>query len=167
MTSLKKRIVWLLGKKRKFGSSLIDLHIKKIDEGDWACTIDQARGAYAGFWTALGCTLLSDRQFFFPEPDSDAKDFIIAVRLDAGDENELLKSPWPNGNMVANDVTSFEVSDHGDPVDCNATMHWGFGKRGLNNLSPCGRLVSTLWLKDADKRRGSIETRVYQLGGEG
>jgi hypothetical protein len=68
--------------------------------------------------------------------------------------------------LVAQEKVAFEINSSGDPSACKAEPRWGFGPRGLNNLSTCGRLLSMLWLKDALGKQGSMETRVYAVGDE-
>ena len=59
---------------------------------------------------------------------------------------------------------TFKINGSGDASECNAVETRGFGTRGLNNLSPCGRLLSILWFEkapqDTPQRQGTFETRV-------
>lgn len=159
----RRRISWLLDDPRAFVSSAIEADVRIGSDGRKRCKVSYAEGGYAAFWTVTACSFFGDTDYFLNGNATVTKRFVIAARLDAGDGSAFLSRPWPQGKPIAQETVAFEVNKNGDPANCTARDSRGFGPRGINNLSPCGRLLSSLWLKDAFEKHGTMETRVYML----
>jgi len=159
-------LIWLLSDPRPFASSRLRAHLTVAEGRIQSCDVIGSEGPYAIPWTATGCFVLKDRNYNIT-PGLASADVTIEVRLNAGDESILLSEPWPAGDPVATQKVAFSINGKGDPVGCTPVQSRGFGEPGMNNLSPCGGLLSNLWFEDPAKgstpRRGFIETRVYVL----
>jgi len=158
-----RRINWLLDDPRPFASSMVDAEL----QAGQPCRVVRAEGAYATWWSSVACTFFADRKYLLGTNAATNKVATVSARLDANDGRSFAVRPWPNGTMIAREIVSFEIDQKGDAIKCRASVSTGFGPRGLNDLSPCGRLVSSLWLKKAEGKRGSIETRVYLAADDG
>lgn len=160
-------LIWLLDDPRPFASSSLKVRMT-VQDGRWrTCEPVGGEGPYVQAWSAEACVVLSDVQLAFPDSASRALNAEIEVRLDAGDQASFLSNPWPSGEPVALKKIAFSVNEKGDPIACATVEARGFGPDGLNNLSPCGGLLSGLWFKSppagATPPKGTIETRVYVL----
>jgi len=131
------------------------------------CGIERSDGPYTQNWSGSACSILSDRSYYFANRANDSLTAIIEVRLDANDQLPLLQEAWPVGTVIASEKVSFVINASGDASECTAIESHNFGPRGLNNLSPCGRLLSVIWFAPPEQRgterRGSFETRVVVL----
>jgi TonB family protein len=157
-------LIWLLSDPRPFASSRLRAHLTVAEGRMQSCDVVGSEGPYAVPWTATGCFVLEDRNYEFMSGLTSA-DVTMEVRLDAGDNAMLLGEPWPAGDPVAVQKVAFSINGKGDPIGCTPVESRGFGEPGMNNLSPCGGLLSNLWFEDPAKgvrpRHGFIETRVY------
>jgi hypothetical protein len=160
-------VTWLLADERPFASSSIRARVTISNGRKQSCEILRGEGAYIVPWSALACGIFGDVGYYFGTSADRSLNAIIEARLDAGDGASLLNEPWPSGNPLAVEKVSFEVNRSGDPTGCAPLEGRGFGERGLNNLSPCGRLLSILWFKTRPNSKkalkGTFETRVYAL----
>jgi TonB family protein len=163
-STYRRRLTWLLTDPRPFASSAIEAQVHLEADGSRQCQISGAEGAYSVAWSVVACRFFGETGYYFNTYAVGAHRFVITVRLDAGDQSDFLIRPWPKGKMIAQEKVAFEINKTGDPSGCKAELQWGFGTRGPNNLSPCGPLLSSLWLGDAFQKQGSIETRVYLVG---
>jgi TonB family protein len=158
-------LVWLLTDPRPFASSSIRTRVTIRNGRLQSCEVVRGEGAYIAAWSALACNIFSDVEYYFGAAADRPLSAIIEVRLNAGDRAPLLGEPWPTGNALSSEKLSFVVNRDGDASACTPLESRGFGPRGLNNLSDCGRLLSILWFKvprhAASPASGIFETRVY------
>jgi TonB family protein len=162
-----RAVIWGLTDPRPFASSAIRARVTIAAGKAQSCQLIGGEGPYVAFWSAFACTVFSDAAYYFAERSRDSLTALIEVRLDAGDDAPFLKTPWSSGSELAHEKIRFTVDSEGDPASCAPVESHGFGRRGLNNLSPCGRLLSGLWFADAPNataaRNGIFETRVMLL----
>ena len=152
---------WRLTEPRKFESAYLLTRLSLRNGKVKDCTVTEGAGSYLTFWSSLVCTFLVDAKYYFGARQSG--DAIVEFRLDAGDGADVLKKRWASENATARERITFAINEKGDASQCDATDQYGFGARGLNNLSPCGRLLSILWFESAPAntpRKGTFETRV-------
>ena len=129
------------------------------------CEVEAVQGPYADLWSRTGCSFVGDASYFFAGTSNASADAVVQVTLNP--QNTPLSTPVTPiaGTPVAVERIEFEINGSGDPVNCKAVEQHGFGTRGLNNLSPCSRFLSSLWFRvpRGVPRQGTIETRVYIL----
>ena len=157
-------LLWGLTDPRPFASSMISARVS-IEHGRFTrCEVIGGEGPYVAYWSALACYTFRDPAYFFGARKDENLDATIEVRLDAGDGAPFLHRPARGGLLSAEEKVSFAIDAAGAASNCTPLISRGFGPRGMNNLSPCGRLLSTLWFKDPPKnappKRGLFETRV-------
>jgi len=156
--------VWGLTDPRPFASST--LRVRLAIEGDRVtrCDVVGGEGPYVAFWSGLACAVYRDVGYYFAARRQDKLSAVVDVRLDAGDNAPFLREPWISGNEIAAERISFKINDKGDASECTPVETHGLGTHGLNNLSPCERLLSGLWFEHAPtgapRRSGLFETRV-------
>jgi TonB family protein len=159
-----RTLIWLLSDPRPFASSRLRAHFTIADSRMQACDVVGGEGPYTAAWAAMGCAVLSDAKYDFLAGLRSAN-VTMEVRLDANDRAILLDEPWPAGEPVAVQKITFTVNGKGDPVGCTPVESRGFGERGMNNLSPCGGLLSNLWFENPPRGtppwKGTMDTRVY------
>lgn len=159
-------MLWALTDPRDFASSSLETHVRVQDGKLAGCRVVGGDGPYVAYWSALACDIYSDVAFYFggQKPSLNA---LVAVRLTAGNSDQPAAAlPWPDGTPIASEKIAFTINSNGDPSGCRAIETSGLGHRGLNNLSPCGRLLSDLWFKkpvNGSTRSGIIETRVVAI----
>jgi len=157
-------LIWVLNDPRPFSSSRLSTEVKVANEHLNDCTVISGDGPYLAYWSGLSCYVYKDVHYFFGQRAAEDMSAVIDVRLNAGDGAPFLKAPLPSGDVIAAEKLAFTINKSGDASDCTVIQAYGFGSRDLNNLSPCGRLLSGLWFKDAPggatPRKGIIETRV-------
>jgi hypothetical protein len=160
-------LVWMLNDPRPFGSSGVKARLSIQGGRERSCKVVGGDGPYVAPWSAVGCWVFSDVQYYFGDASSKPLDATIEVRLDAGDQAPFLAESWPSGEPLAVQKIAFTVDENGDASSCTPVENRGLGARGMNNLSPCGGLLSKLWFEDAPTgtpaRKGTIETRVYVI----
>lgn len=164
LSTYSRPLIWMLNSSRPFGSTVMKAHVSNSGGRQRSCSIIGGQGPYVSLWSTLGCLIFSDVQFYFGVAAQKSLDATIDVRLDAGDGAPFLSEPLPAGDPLAIQRITFVVDNSGDPVGCTLVQNQGFGARGMNNLSPCGGLLSNLWFqvpKGLSNRHGTIETRVY------
>jgi len=160
-------LIWLLSDPRSFSSSTIKARLTIAGGREKSCKIVGGDGPLAAAWTGLGCAIFSDVEYYFGKSAPNSLEATIEVRLDAGDKSPFLDQAWPSGKPIAEQKIAFDVDDEGSPSGCTPVESRGFGPRGMNNLSPCGGLLSSIWFEDpppgTPTRKGFLETRVYVL----
>ncbi len=157
---------WILDDPRPFASSALEARLAVEDGKVSDCAVTRAQGPYSDLWSTIACSFFRDADHYLGDKARKVKTALIAVRLDAGDQDALLGQPWPDYPLVSRQRVEFTVNKEGDPSDCKIVIEQGFGPAGLNTLSMCGRLLSDLWLKKATNRHGTFETRVYAVEGD-
>jgi TonB family protein len=158
---------WGLTTARPFESSTLTARVR-IDEGALQeCEVVGGEGPYVGFWSTLACWVFSDVHYYFGQHSDEPLTASIDIRLDSGDHAAFLDRPERSGKRIAEEKIAFTISRKGDASQCAPLESSGFGPRGLNNLSPCGRLLSALWFvdppRDAPPRGGTFETTVTAI----
>lgn len=163
-------LLWGLTDPRPFASSMISARVSIQNGRFTSCEVIGAEGAYTAFWSALACMTFKEPAYFFGARKDDTLDGIIDVRLDAGDGAAFLRRPASPGRVTAEEKISFAIDAEGNASKCAPLISSGFGPRGMNNLSPCGRLLSVLWFErpknGASPRNGVFETRVTIQGAD-
>jgi TonB family protein len=159
-STFRRTMRWVLGDARPFASGSLDARLDIVDGRLAGCDVT-AKGGYVAYWSMTACSFFADTAYYFGSNAATVRHARIAVRLDAADQDPLLDEPWPDGQPISQQRVTFTINKEGDPSECKILLDRGFGPRGLNNLSPCGRLLSDLWLKKAKGRHGTFETRVY------
>ncbi len=154
---------WVLGDARPFVSGSLQARLDIFEGKVIGCEVTAAKGGYVAYWSMTACSFFADASYYLGSNAATVRRAIIAVRLDAADQAPLIAEPWPDGQPISQQRVAFTINKEGDPSDCKILLDRGFGPRGLNNLSPCGRLLSDLWLKKAKGRQGMFETRVYSV----
>jgi TonB family protein len=164
LSRFSRPIVWLLNDARPFASSRLKTEVHIENRRLLDCTVVSGDGAYLAFWSAHACTTYRDVGYFFGARADESRSAMIEVRLSAADGATFLDQPWPSGELLAKERLTFKINRSGDASDCSVIESYGFGSRDLNNLSPCGKLLSIIWFealkKGAAVRQGVIETRV-------
>jgi TonB family protein len=165
-----RALVWGLTDPRPFASSTLTARVRIADGSLEQCEVVGGEGQYVAFWSAVACNFFGDTDYYFGDRSKDSLSAIIDVRLDASDNSPFLEKPWRSGPIIAGEKVTFAINNSGDASSCVPVESHGFGRRGMNNLSPCGRLLSVLWFKNPRKgntaRNGVFETRVVQIGSE-
>lgn len=164
-----RTLVWGLEDERPFASAVLRTHLRLAGGHVASCEVIGGEGPYVAFWSGLACPFFRDVNYYFGSRSQEAIDATIEIALDAGDNAPFLQQPQLSGTVIAEEKIAFTINASGDPSACTPVESRGFGPRGLNNLSPCGRLLSTLWFVGAPKgtppRRGFFQTRVVEVGG--
>lgn len=164
MSRFSRPIIWLLSDPRPFASSRLNTIVRVEGKRLRECTVTSGDGPYLAYWSAHACTTYLDVGYFFGAHANEARSAVIETRLDANDGATFLDQPWPAGELIAKERLKFTINQSGDPSGCSPLESFGFGSRDLNNLSPCGKLLSILWFQSAESktavRSGVIETRV-------
>lgn len=156
-----RRVGWLLTSRRAFGSSLVTVAFDRVGDARPTCRVVAAEGPYAALWSATACSVVVDTGYVLHAAPPGSGTFLMTTRLDAGDASPIAARPWPDGTPIAEETIDFTVGDDGSPGQCTARSASGWGPRGLNNLSPCDRLLSQLWLKGKGQT-GVLRSRVYR-----
>ena len=162
-----KRFAWLLTDARNLASSTLTAQLRMDSGIPLGCEITGGDGPYTLFWSMSACSFFRDADHWLGARKSENMRVSIEARLDAGDAAPFLQKPWSSGEVVAAEKISFIVKGEGDASSCTATEVRGLGPRGLNNLSPCERLLSALWFKKpkaGQPRGGVLEIRVIKIG---
>ena len=158
------KLNWGLTDPRPFASSTLVAHVAIRDGRMRDCKIVGGNGPYVIYWTSIACAVFSDVGYFFGQHSRESLEATIEVTLDAGDQNPTTTGLRRAGEIIAIERLQFTINGKGDASNCRPLESRGFGPRSLNNLSPCGRLLSGLWFEDAlpntPPSRGTIETRV-------
>lgn len=158
---------WRLTDEQPFASGTLRVRMSVDDGRVYGCQVEGGEGQYVAFWTSFACSIFGDGKYYFGDRATGSFDALIEVRLDAGDGAIFLQQPWRAGTPIANEKVVFTVNSSGDASECTPLESHGFGPRGLNNLSPCGRLLSTIWFAPPAKaemvRKGTFETRVIAI----
>ena len=162
-------LMWGLTDPRPFASSRILARVSIAAGRFTGCEVVEGQGPYLAYWSGLACPTFRDAAYFFGDRRNETLNATIEVRLDAGDGAPFLNQPARTGELVAEEKVAFGIDATGSANNCRPIISHGFGVRGMNNLSPCGRLLSILWFekppKGAPSRKGTFETRVTLLGG--
>jgi len=158
---------WRLTDEQPFASSMLRIRLQ-VDSGRVTrCKVEAGEGQYVAYWSSFACSIFRDFKYYLGEHASRSVEALIEVRLDAGDGATFLQSPWADGTAIAAEKVAFTISPSGDASECAALERHGFGPRGLNNLSQCGRLLATLWFAPSatagGARKGTFETRVVAV----
>ena len=158
-----RRFNWRLTEPVTFASSYLVANVS-FEEGRLQdCDVSEGAGPYVAYWSSLACTFLADVPYYYGGRAS--ANAVVEFRLDAGDRADFLTKPWTAKNPAATERISFAINSSGDASNCTAIEQVGFGNRGMNNLSPCGRLLSILWFQKAapaaNAQMGTFETRVF------
>jgi TonB family protein len=159
-------LIWILADERPFASSKVKARLRVENGRQVSCDVIGGEGPYVAPWSAMACLLFRDTNYFFGNSADRTLDATIEVRLDAGDRAAFLSEPWPAGEALASQRISFSINAKGDATECTPIDSRGFGRRDLNNMSPCGNLLSSLWFARPiikGPQKGVIETRVYAL----
>jgi TonB family protein len=161
-----RRFNWRLTDPIKFGSAFLRVRVS-LNEGKLReCGVKDGAGPYLAFWSSSVCTFLADTPYYFGARRSG--EALVEFRLDANDQADFLRRPWISKEAAALERIIFTINDNGDASQCSASEQYGFGTRGLNNMSPCGRLLSILWferaMRNTPQRTGTFETRVFLEG---
>lgn len=129
------------------------------------CDILRVSGPYEDIWRRTACSFLTDTPYFFKASAISSANAVVEVKIDPREPSEKGPTPQTSDTPVAAEKIAFEIDGGGNPVNCKPLEQFGFGPRGLNNLSPCGRFLSSLWFEVSPgmPKRGTIETRVYML----
>ena len=158
---------WRLTDEMPFGSAAMRTRITLEIGQTRICDIEQAEGPYTELWSSAACSIFGDRTYYFGGRAKESLTAMIEVRLDAGDRAPLVQQPWPTGTVIASEKVAFVINSAGDASECASIESHGFGPRGLNNLSPCGRLLSMIWFAEPAEpgtvRKGVFETRVIAV----
>lgn len=156
--------IWGLTDPRPFASSSLRVRLAIADGAVKRCDVVGGEGPYVAFWSGLACSVYGDVGYYFPSRRQGTLAALVDVRLDAGDNAPFLKEPWISGDEIAAEKIAFTINNEGDASACAPIETHGLGSRGLNNLSPCERLLSGLWFESsppgAATRKGLFETRV-------
>ena len=157
-----RRFNWRLTEPVKFASSVLVVRVSLEGGRLQNCEVTEGAGPYLAYWSSHVCTFLSDSSYYYANRESG--EAAVEFRLDAGDQANFLRKPWIKTDVSARERITFAVNEKGDASDCRPEEQYGFGRRGLNNLSPCGRLLSILWFEPAPRGApqlaGTFETRV-------
>jgi len=162
-----RRVTWRLTDEQPFASATLRARMR-VDQGRvLGCRVERGDGPYVAFWSGLACSIFRDPKYYFGDRASGSFEAVIEVRLDAGDGAPSLVQPWSPGSLVSYEKIAFTISPEGDAGECIPLERHGFGPRGLNNLSECGRLLATLWFAQPEQpgpvRKGTYETRVIEI----
>jgi TonB family protein len=162
-----RSFVWRLTNPQPFASSTLRARVGVENGKLTLCDIEGGDGPYFGPWSTFACGILADVPHFFGSRAGHLARAIVEIRLDAGDGAPFLAQPWSPGTLIAKRRVAFTINRTGDAANCTALEEQGLGPRGLNNLSPCGRLLSDIWFENSargdSRRKGIFETRVVAL----
>ena len=153
---------WRLTDPIRFASGYLKVRVSVRDGRLRRCEIQEGAGPYLTPWSSVACPIVGDVPYYFGSLKSGED--IVEIRLDASDQADFLARPWTSGRVIASERIVFNINYKGDPSECTASQRSGFGDRGLNNLSNCGRFLSILWFaspEDKKTRSGTFETRVF------
>ena len=158
---------WRLTEELPFRSAALRTHITLTNNQMRVCDVEEAEGPYIDLWTGGACSIFDDRKYYFAGRADQALTATIEIRLDAGDGAAFIQQPWSPGIVIASEKIAFAINSSGDASECVPIERHGFGPRGLNNLSPCGRLLSMIWFAQPSEpgtvRKGVFETRVIAI----
>ena len=158
-----RRVNWRLTDPMRFGSAFLRAHVTLEGGRLRDCEVAEAAGPYLSLWMAATCAILSDTPYYFGTRQSG--DASVEFRLDADDQATFPQTALDPRECSCPERVRFTISASGDASQCIPEEQRGFGARGLNNMSPCGRLLSILWfeapVQKAPQRTGIFETRVF------
>ena len=129
------------------------------------CDVLRVSGPYEDIWRRTACSFLTDTPYFFRASAISSANAVVEVRVDPQDASQKGPAAESADTPAAAERIGFDIDGGGNPVNCRSLEQFGFGPRGLNNLSPCGRFLSSLWFEVTPgmTKHGTIETRVYLL----
>lgn len=159
-----RAIIWGLTDPRPFSSSALLARVRIGGGRMQACDIVGGEGPYFAFWSGIACSDFGEVDYYFGDKSDETLNATIDVRLNARDGAPFLSKPLLSGQVLSVEKLAFSINEKGDASHCTPLESRGFGSRGMNNLSPCGRLLSALWFnkapRDTRPREGIMETRV-------
>ncbi len=164
-SSYERPFEWRLTERAPFEAGTLSVSAKIRNGLLNTCEVLRVSGPYEDIWRRTACTFLTDTPYFFRATATSSANAVVEIRVDPQDPSQKGAVAQTSDNPAAAEKIGFDIDAGGNPVNCKSIDEFGFGPRGLNDLSPCGRFLSSLWFEVTPgmTKHGIIETRVYML----
>jgi TonB family protein len=164
-------VIWILGDPRPFASSVLRARVDIAGGDQTRCEVLGGGGPYFAAWSALACPILTGVSYYFGIHANDTAHAYVDFRLDAGDQASILTQPLPPGDPITSEKLTFGIGPVGNPSNCVAIEHRGFGPEDVSNTI-CGSFLNLLYFELPKLGKGSpvtgtFETRIYLLPNAG